>query len=213
MFGWRAVRKTALVVAVTVVVSLAMVLGLAGSAAAHDDLQAASPAPDTTIGPVVNQIELMFKGAPSEVQIFFRDGNGDEFTRPATLSGTQLWTMPVERSDLEEGFYAVRWEGVATDGDALEGFFALAVNNAAANAPTIAEQIESGDVLSVDGVAVLDEGPSPLFLILLGISMALGAWTLWLGFNRLGNRLAIDASEESAESEQSEGSAHQREDR
>jgi len=181
------------VVVAAIVVGL--VLTVASPASAHDDLDAASPAPDTEVGAGLEQIELMFRGEPSEVQIFLRDNAGDELTFPATLSGTRLWTMPLTDVDLRDALYVIRWEGVATDGDDLEGFYTFEVISGAADAPSVADQIASGEVLPVDGVAILDDGPSPVFLVLLGVSLALGAWTIWLGFNRLGNRLAADVDD------------------
>lgn len=174
---------------------MGLVLVTASPAFAHDDLGAASPAPETTVGATLIQVELSFKGEPTEVQIFLRDRNGDELSEPATLTGTRQWTMPLSNPDIEPGFYAIRWEGVATDGDELEGFYTFTVQEGAADAPTIAEQVASGSVLPVDGVSVRDDGPSRLFLVLLGVSIALGAWTIWLAFNRLGNRLAADVDE------------------
>jgi copper transport protein len=128
------------------VVSAALGIGAAGSAAAHPTLLFTDPAADTAVPVAPQAITLMFNEpvtiGSDAVVVLDKDGRAMPIGAATTARGGQLVTAR-PTAPLPPGSYTVRWRAIGTDGDLVEEEFRFGVGYAltAAAASSIGSSI------------------------------------------------------------------------
>ncbi|MFW3384686.1 UNVERIFIED_CONTAM: copper resistance protein CopC [Kocuria sp. CPCC 205274] len=143
-------------------------------AAAHDELTAVTPEPDSVLTTAPEELELTFSGEIMDIghQILVTDSEGRSVTDgPLEPEGNTV-VQPLTAAGAEDETYRVVWRVVSGDGHPIEGTFSYdvgaggepsadpsaAVEDAAASAQDAADRASSGDVplwlVAVAGAAV-----------------------------------------------------------
>jgi copper transport protein len=137
--------RTAAVLGV-LVVSAALAIGAAGSAAAHPTLLFTDPAPDTAVPIEPQAITLMFNEpvtiGSDAVVVLDKDGRAMPIGAATTERGGQFVAARLA-APLPPGSYTIRWRAIGTDGDLVEEEFRFGVGYAltAAAASSIGSSI------------------------------------------------------------------------
>lgn len=105
---------------------------LPNMAMAHSKLQSSSPAADSTLDAVPEQIEMIFNTeieSLSNFKLFNAAGEQFETGKAAVSGDTMTGALP---PDLENGVYTVKWTIIGADSHSVEGEFSFTVNAPAA---------------------------------------------------------------------------------
>lgn len=104
--------------------SLAVLLGTAGLALGHAELDTVSPADGSIVSAAPNQIVMTFTEAlnPAKSSIVLVDGAGSTIAQGGSVSPTAPKQMTLDLPGLVPGAYQVRWTSAsAADGDIARG--------------------------------------------------------------------------------------------
>lgn len=163
-------RATAVLLA-----AVALGMGLASPALAHDGLAGSSPASASTVATAPASVELEFTGEPLPLGTLVAVTGPDGATvsdGPAEIRGTTV-VQPLT-GELPAGAYRVDWRSTSSDGHALSGTFDYTVTAGAAPAA------DGRAVSPASAVTTGDDGPAiaPVWLgagavVLLGLGGAL----------------------------------------
>lgn len=121
----RTRRRPLLAARLTVCLVLAAVMALmpARPAAAHGELVGASPGPGETVGRVAH-VDLVFSTPMFDWQLSVDGPSGAALGGVAVQKADQLLSFETP-SLTEEGQYIVRYSGIDSDGDVVEGAYAF----------------------------------------------------------------------------------------
>lgn len=131
-------------------------------AAAHDELTAVTPEPDSVLTTAPEELELTFSGEIMDIghQILVTDSEGRSVTEGPLEPVGNTVVQPLAAAGAEDETYRVVWRVVSGDGHPIEGTFSYdvgsggepsadpsaAVEDAAASAQDAADHASSGDV-------------------------------------------------------------------
>lgn len=130
---------------------LVTVLVPAAPVAAHGELVGASPGPGETVGRAAH-IDLVFSTGMSDWQLTVERPTGEPLDGSAVQKADQLLSFETPALS-EEGQYIVRYSGIDSDGDVIEGAYAFVFET---GAPPPAD-------LPVD-LSLLDDDSWPLWI-------------------------------------------------
>lgn len=107
-------------------VAVAGVLLIGGPARAHDSLEGAVPAPDSTVRTPPTDLELRFSADPRAITVTAVDASGAPLgLGPTTRSGD---TAQVDWPTTAAGRYLVSWRIISSDGHPVGGSYTFTVD-------------------------------------------------------------------------------------
>lgn len=176
--------------------ALALVLGSADGAAAHDELTSSNPEPGATLDAAPEEIELTFSNVPatigSEVQVL--DEAGEDWAE-GEVSITDTVATQAVRDGAPSGTYTVNWRVVSSDSHPIEGTFGFTASGggAASDSPAASETpgasagtsgpIETVEASPLDQEQAAESGLSWGVILMIAVLIAL-AIVLALGARR-----------------------------
>lgn len=186
----------ALLLAGALMMALALILGAANGASAHDELASSNPEPGATLDAAPEAIELTFSNVPatigSEVQVL--DEAGEDWAE-GEVSITDAVATQALRDGAPAGTYTVNWRVVSSDSHPIEGTFEFTTSGggAASDSPAASETpgasagtsgpIETAEPGALDQEQAAASGVSWAVILMIAVLIAL-AIVLALGARR-----------------------------
>lgn len=129
-------RRRPVAALAVVVLALAMILGFAGEAGAHDELASSDPAEGATVDVLPPNLELTFSNVPSGIgaQVQVLDASGTDWADGAVGIVDRTATQPL-RSGAPAGQYTVNWRVVSSDSHPIEGTFSFTTQQGSTTGP------------------------------------------------------------------------------
>lgn len=115
-----------------IVVGVLLALWLPGtSASAHDVLESTSPASQSTVPSVPDQVTLTMDGVPAAIgsKIEIKDGSGMDWAQGQVAVLDRVATQRI-KAGAPAGRYTVNWRLVSADGHPIEGTFSFTASAA-----------------------------------------------------------------------------------
>jgi len=173
---------------IVLVVVLAFAMSTFGVATASADavLLGSSPEQGAVYGSPVETLEFQFNETITfpEVELDTPDGRTLSGVIQSRREGNIYLTL--SEPETATGRYVVRYEVVSVDGDPVGATITFDVDDSSAPMQALPTSLTAQRVLpgQHDG-----SRRSPLFLVALGVSIALGAILIWTAFDRLSRRI------------------------
>ncbi|WP_309070051.1 copper resistance protein CopC [Arthrobacter sp.] len=193
--GAHSVQRIAVLLVSALMMALALVLGTANGATAHDELSSSNPEAGATLDAAPEMIELTFSNVPatigSEVQVL--DEAGEDWAE-GEVSITDTVATQALRDGAPAGTYTVNWRVVSSDSHPIEGTFEFtAAGGGSADSPATSVTpgasagtsgpIETAEPGALDQEPAADSGVSWAVILMIAVLIAL-ATVLALGARR-----------------------------
>jgi hypothetical protein len=146
----RTTRTTAALLAAAALSALSAL-----PAAAHDELVAVLPEPDSVLEAAPEEVELSFTGEIMDIghQVLVTDSEGRSVTDgPLEQDGTTV-RQPLTATGAEDESYRVVWRVVSSDGHPVEGTFSYQIGDGSGEDPAAPAASASGSASAGNGAS------------------------------------------------------------